>query len=661
MNAIPMPAVAVTETDVPELAITVQHVAENIPLSRLMPSKANVRRMNALVGISELADSIEAHGLIQNLTVRKAKKGNKYEVVAGARRLAALRLLVKEERLAEDVVIPCKVLDAESDAEISLAENTQREAMHIVDEILAYRQLAEDGLAPEQIASRFGQSVITVRQRLKLAHLSPKILEVMRADDMTVEQARALALSDNHDEQERVWFELPDWNRDPRNLRAMLTQEHVRSTDRLARFVGIEAYGAAGGGILRDLFAEDASTFLSDRSLLTQLAMDALGQAVEPVQAEGWKWVEVSLEASALYGGGYGRIYPQARELTEEEQAELSALDESYDALQAQIEAYGEDDSALADDAVRLAEMERSIESIRSVVKSYEPQEMALAGCIVTIDHAGSLQISRGHVKPEDRAALDRLRQGDADTDGAGGDNAVAMPAKEPDDTYSAALVEELTAIRTAAMRVELANRPDIALAALLHPLVASAFYTGPASYRAEFPVEVSGQRRDLASSIKEPGAARALGDWSAVKETWGDHLPGQPADLWAWLLEQPTARLLDLLAFVTAANLDAVKAKHDQSRGRLEQAEHIATALGLDMRAYWTPDAAFLSRLTKSGIADVLGEAGCAAEAVRAVEKAPKAEAVAEAEKLLNGTGWLPGLLRTPDREVTERAATDE
>lgn len=77
-----------------------------------------------------------------DLTVRRAKKGNKYEVVAGARRLAALRLLVKEGRLAEDVAIPCKVLDAESDAEISLAENTQREAMHIVDEILAYRQLA---------------------------------------------------------------------------------------------------------------------------------------------------------------------------------------------------------------------------------------------------------------------------------------------------------------------------------------------------------------------------------------------------------------------------------------------------------------------------------------------------------------------------------------
>ncbi|MGO7397413.1 hypothetical protein ACCS88_06055 [Rhizobium ruizarguesonis] len=126
-------------------------------------------------------------------------------------------------------------------------------------------------------------------------------------------------------------------------------------------------------------------------------------------------------------------------------------------------------------------------------------------------------------------------------------------------------------------------------------------------------------------------------------------------------MLEQPTARLPDLLAFVTAANLNAVKAKHDQSRGRLTHAERIATALDLDMRAYWTPDAAFLGRLTKSGIADVLEEAGCAANAVRAIEKAPKAEAVAEAEGLLNGTGWLPAPLRTAGREIAKDTVADE
>ncbi|RWO03334.1 MAG: hypothetical protein EOS07_34765 [Mesorhizobium sp.] len=65
-----------------------------IPLGKLVPSKANVRRVNSEAGKAELAASIEAHGLIHNLVARKAAKGRKLEVVAGGRRLGALRLLL---------------------------------------------------------------------------------------------------------------------------------------------------------------------------------------------------------------------------------------------------------------------------------------------------------------------------------------------------------------------------------------------------------------------------------------------------------------------------------------------------------------------------------------------------------------------------------------
>ncbi len=623
--------------------VSIRATIEPITLSRLVPSKANVRRVNAGVGVSELADSIEAHGLIQNLTVRKAKKG-KYEVVAGSRRLAALNLLVKEGRLAEDAEIPCNVRD-DNDTELSLAENVQREAMHVVDEVLSYRQLAEDGMAPDLIASRFGQSVVTVRQRLKLANLSPKVLEELRTDEMTIEQARALALSDSHEEQERVWFESPSYNRDPRSLRSLLTREHVRSTDRLARFVGLEAYEAAGGGIIRDLFGEDSSTFLTDPALLTQLAMAGLEQASEPLKSEGWAWVESSLETSALYNSGYGRIYPLTRDLRDEEETELSALADTFDTLQEQIEGDEEGGPAIADKEAKLAEIEQRMEAIQNGARSYDPQETALAGCIVAIDHGGALQINRGYVKPEDREALAKLQRGDTDETVTDGENDGEAGTAEPEAIYSAALVEELTAIRTAALRVELANRPTIALAALLYPLVGRILHSGYTPYDAA--VEVHGQRHELAPSIKEPGEARALAAWQAMKEAWGDTLPGQPADLWAWLLDQPTDKLLELLAFATAANLNGVKAKHDQSRSRLENVEQIALAIGLNMGTYWTPDAAFLSRLSKSGIAEVLIDAECAPQ-TRSIVKGSKAEAIATAEKQLAGKGWLPALLRT-------------
>ncbi|MQB05745.1 ParB/RepB/Spo0J family partition protein [Agrobacterium tumefaciens] len=644
MNMTVQPQDTTTIPTVPEPTVSIQYEVQGITLSQLVPSPANVRRVNSTVGVSQLADSIEAVGLLHNLTVRKGKKG-KYEVVAGSRRLAALRLLAKEGRLAEDAEIPCNVRNTDNHIELSLAENVQREAMHVVDEILSYRQLAEDGMAAESIAARFGQSVITVRQRLKLANLSPKVLDVMREDGVTIEQARALAISDSHEEQERAWFDSPSYNHDPRTLRAMLTSEHVRSTDRLARFVGLDAYETAGGAILRDLFNTDSSTFLTDQPLLIQLAMSTLEQAAVPLKGEGWKWVETSLDTSALYGGSYGRIYPQTRDLTEDEQAELSALGESFDELQARIEAYAEGDPAIEADEARLADIEQRIVAIQNATKSYDPQDMALAGCVVYVDQYGVMQLGRGYVKPEDKAALDQLhrREPHENEDADQNDEAPSTPA--PEVGYSAALVEELTAIRTAAMRVELANRPAIALAALLYPLVGRIFHTGYMHFEAA--VEVSGQRRELAPSIKEPEDTRALGAWLAMKEAWGDTLPGQPADLWTWLLDQSTDRLLELLAFVTAANLNAVKAKHDHSQQRLANADQIAAAVGLDMHNHWTADATFLSRLSKAGIAEVLDEARCAPQLVRAVEKAPKAEAVEEAEKHLAGKGWLPPVLR--------------
>jgi ParB family chromosome partitioning protein len=102
---------------------------KNIPLSQLVPSPANVRKTDAATGIDELAASIAARGLLQNLQVRPANGGT-FEVVAGGRRLAALKLPAKRKALAKDAPIACNVLDAEDAAEISLAEYEMRLAMH---------------------------------------------------------------------------------------------------------------------------------------------------------------------------------------------------------------------------------------------------------------------------------------------------------------------------------------------------------------------------------------------------------------------------------------------------------------------------------------------------------------------------------------------------
>ncbi|MER8658481.1 ParB/RepB/Spo0J family partition protein [Mesorhizobium sp. M0847] len=636
-----------------------------IPLGKLVPSKANVRRVNAEAGRAELAASIEAHGLIHNLVTRKAAKGAKFEVVAGGRRLGALRLLLDEGRTVQGVAVtkdyPVRAILSEdgSDTEISLAENDQRQPMHAVDEVIAYRDLVEQGMAAEDIASRFGKSIVTVRQRLKLANLSPRILDAMRADEVTLEQAKALAVSDDHAAQEAAWFEQDGWNRNPGSIRSFLTSAHVRGNDRLARFVGIEAYEAAGGGVLRDLFAEDELTFLTDRPLLVKLASERLEAVADELRPLGWKWVEISLDSTFIHGGGFGRIHAVRRDPTEAERAELSALGAEYDDLAGAIDAYAEGDPQIQADEAKLGALEVRIEAIQSAAEAFDAHEMALAGCVVSISYEGMLQVTPGLVKAEDRKALAVLQDGD-EANHQGADDEAGQEERPEEDAsgLSTALTEELTATRTAALRVELSNRPDVALVAILHALVSRVFYDYHHG-RIETAVEITGQRRNLVPSIKEPDTCRALSGWNEVVEGWGHRLPGDSADLWPWLVTQPQDVLFDLLAVVTAANLNAVVARHDAGKQRVAHADMMAEAVGLDMRQYWTPEAGFLCRLSKADIAGVMREAGCTEDAAKAVERAPKPEGVLQAEKELDGKGWLPAALRVPVKVESESLAT--
>src|SRR6185437_2441118 len=115
--------------------------------------------------IEELAASIAAHGLLQNLTVRPTDK-DKYEVVAGERRLTALKLLAKRKQMAKDALVACNVMEGENITEISLAENVGQEPMHPADQYEAFAELHRQEMSIEDIAARFGVSPNIVTQRL---------------------------------------------------------------------------------------------------------------------------------------------------------------------------------------------------------------------------------------------------------------------------------------------------------------------------------------------------------------------------------------------------------------------------------------------------------------------------------------------------------------
>jgi ParB family transcriptional regulator, chromosome partitioning protein len=172
---------------------------QTIPLSKLVPSPENVRKTNTKDGIEGLATNIKAHGLLSNLIVR-ATDGGKFEVVAGGRRLAALKHLAKTEKQDEDnPQIPCSVIEGDEDAhEISLSENELRSAMRPADQFEAFRKLADEGQGNDTIAAKFGVTPRVVEQRLKLAVVSPKLIKAYRDDEMTLEHLMALTLTDDH-------------------------------------------------------------------------------------------------------------------------------------------------------------------------------------------------------------------------------------------------------------------------------------------------------------------------------------------------------------------------------------------------------------------------------------------------------------------------------
>ena len=237
-----------------------EHTKEllSVPLASLVPSRFNVRR-HSVGQVEELAALIEAQGLLHNLVVTEQEFGRgksrklKFAVAAGERRRRAMVLLQQRGRLPKEHEVLCELVPPERALEVSLAENSGREAMHPADEFEAFKALIDDGKGVEDVAARFGVSVLTVQRRLKLSALSPKLLALYRDDGINLDQLMALTLSDDHAVQERTWFDAQPWDRTPAALRRRLTAGEVEAAgSALVRFVGIEAYGDAGGVVRRD-------------------------------------------------------------------------------------------------------------------------------------------------------------------------------------------------------------------------------------------------------------------------------------------------------------------------------------------------------------------------------------------------------------------------
>lgn len=159
-----------------------------VELNRLTPNPDNPRGKFEEAGIRALAASIQRHGLLAPLVVRASAAG-KYELVAGERRLRALKMLGRAS--AECMLVASDDLESRL---LSLIENLQREDLHYLDEACAYREIvARYGITQEELARRLGRSASCVANRLRLLKLEAPVRELLRASRALSERhARAL-------------------------------------------------------------------------------------------------------------------------------------------------------------------------------------------------------------------------------------------------------------------------------------------------------------------------------------------------------------------------------------------------------------------------------------------------------------------------------------
>jgi ParB family chromosome partitioning protein len=435
-----------------------------IPFSKLVASDEINARAATKEGLDELAASIASKGLIQPLCVRQAA-GDKYEIIDGRRRHAALAKLVKAKSISKLYDVPVLVRDDDdgSALETSLMANTVRLPMHPVDQHAVFARLTDSGVSEAEIAERFGITARTVKQHLALGRLAPPVRDAWRKGKIDRETAQAFTLHADHAVQIAAFDELKkqgSYTLQPHYVRAKLSvqRESVQTCQEI-KLIGEDAYLAAGGTISESLFEE--ARYVDDVTLAQKLARDVLHEECEQLRAAGWSWAELDEDD----GGPYA----------------------NYDCP------YLRDDGEQDDNT-----------------SEFTAEEMARSGCVVGLLNDGTIKIVRGLLKPDAAAPENDADHEDDSDENPLDDDASDLHEDESEDDepspiddtshqISGALLESITTAQTEAVAVLVKENFELALRLALAALQSND-YSSPAKITTTQQAHLRPEKRDFAS-----------------------------------------------------------------------------------------------------------------------------------------------------------------
>lgn len=644
-------------------------------VSHFFFSHMNVRNDDKENDVSDLLPLVASKGLLQNLIgydeVIDGLPTGRVGVIGGRRRLKCLGILtglaeVTDEYaepffglFPEDYSVPYLLVSEAEAVAISLTENSGRKDMTAPQTARAMLAMFAAGAAVEELAAGFGIESKLVRKYLKLANLAPSLFDLWSKGTLKFEQVRALCLTDDHSRQVSVMETLGNYASEWQ-IRELMTEDKLKPSHPLVKYVTLKSYTDAGGVVEADLFSTDDTVYLTDVPLLHKLASEKLAKKAGRVGKEGHAWVDVRVTFTDADKSDFAAVRTVSVKPTPEQEKELNDIDAALAEQEAKLDAAYEasgngddgddeegDDEEGDDDGDGESEgdnettqLETSIHAleqrkaeIRRSLRAPLQTDTAMAGAVVTIDNNGQAKVVPGLIRSQDKSNMEKLE--------TPAENEKPVAAKAD---HSDRLTGVLTSQRTVALQAELMKRPDVALVVATHALVATVLLERTARDHASDACKISLTQPRLADEVAESKAglevvARKAELVAMLPETTGE------GELLVWMLKQPQNVVLDLLAFCTAMACD-LTLQRDDGKSADTDYKLMAHAVGLDMRNWWAADSAsYFAHVSKSRMMQVVKDAVSIEKSVP-LEKMKKGEAAVAATLAVASTNWLPSLL---------------
>ena len=630
----------------------------SVPLSKLAASRRNPRRVKLERDAHRrLVASIRAHGLLAPLVVQPDDKNpGAYRVIAGNRRLAALREAYKDA--AKPPKVPCvlRAVDDQTADALALAENFVREPMHPLDEAEAFARLArEEAKGVQAIAAEFGVSEPYVRQRMKLATLADPVKAAYRQGGIDTGTAEAFA-SVPADRQAEVWQETGGNPQHAQHVRNIIAHAWIDAKSAI-----FDVSKLPEGSLSSDLFAERV---LVERKAFMEAQAEALLAERQALIEDGW--AEVMVGPQADIQDRLWSMDPPPVEYDDATTAALAKLDRRRRKWEAKLEQVEESDEAGLDAVgakIEALDAEERTTTEGAPIRHSEATK-AIATAFLILDPDGRVRREYRTPRPKYSPASGGKPGGStgafsADPSSPTPPTPVPTPDELVDSQLATTFTHQAIGVREALLNAPAARKRVLAM--ILHERV----HSEALSVRHD--ANSTTITADHTEGFTSP-ALVALRRLRVDGDPFYDQHYVHDHEAYERLKTRTDEQLDVLIDLCTVEFLTA----HLQRPTRLVW--QLAEELGVNVRCDWRPDAAWLSGYRKIQLAGLVGELRGPAYTA-AAERRKKTELVDElaalfthaAEGKLADTAladrvnqWLPSNLRPKRMEEAESKDDD-